>query len=89
MSDQSSYGYVYDAAGNLIKKGNRYIIRNEDQGARKAGIKTDNLEFSKWNGIFYDQKLTSAIIDRIIHHCHLLIFNGPSWRLEHSTINSQ
>ena len=56
---------------------------------RKSLIITTNLEFSKWNGIFYDQKLTSAIIDRIIHHCHLLIFNGPSWRLEHSTINSQ
>ncbi|MCG8516061.1 MAG: RHS repeat-associated core domain-containing protein [Halanaerobiales bacterium] len=28
MIDQSSYGYVYDLAGNLIKKGNRYSIRN-------------------------------------------------------------
>jgi len=55
---------------------------------RKSLIITTNLEFSKWNGIFYDEKLTSAIIDRIIHHCHLLIFSGPSWRLEHSTINS-
>ncbi|WP_322787013.1 ATP-binding protein [Pseudobacteroides cellulosolvens] len=27
---------------------------------------TTNLEFSKWNGIFYDEKLTSAIIDRLV-----------------------
>jgi len=47
---------------------------------------TTNLEFSKWNGIFYDEKLTSAIIDRIIHHSHLLVFGGQSYRLTHSTI---
>lgn len=40
---------------------------------RKSLIITTNLEFSKWNGIFYDEKLTSAIIDRVIHHSHLLI----------------
>uniref|UniRef100_UPI003B75C84F ATP-binding protein n=1 Tax=Desulforadius tongensis TaxID=1216062 RepID=UPI003B75C84F len=56
---------------------------------RKSLIITTNLEFSKWNGIFYDEKLTSAIIDRVIHHSHLLIFTGSSYRLENSTINCQ
>ncbi len=51
---------------------------------RKSLIITTNLEFSKWNGIFYDDKLTSAIIDRIIHHSHLIVFEGPSNRLENS-----
>ncbi|QSQ08248.1 Insertion sequence IS5376 putative ATP-binding protein [Koleobacter methoxysyntrophicus] len=54
---------------------------------RKSLIITTNLEFSKWNGIFYDEKLTSAIIDRVIHHSHLLIFTGSSYRLKNSTIN--
>ena len=53
---------------------------------KRSLIITTNLEFSKWNGIFYDEKLTSAIIDRIIHHSHLLIFSGESYRLKHSTI---
>lgn len=56
---------------------------------KRSVIITTNLEFSKWNGIFYDEKLTSAIIDRLVHHSHLLIFNGPSYRLTHSTMNSQ
>ena len=56
---------------------------------RKSIIITTNLEFSKWNGIFYDEKLTSAIIDRLVHHSHLLIFNGQSYRLTHSTMKSQ
>lgn len=54
---------------------------------KRSLIITTNLEFSKWNGIFYDEKLTSAIIDRVIHHGHLLMFTGPSFRLRHSTIN--
>lgn len=54
---------------------------------RRSLIITTNLEFSKWNSIFYDEKLTSAIIDRIIHHSHLLVFNGSSYRLKNSSIN--
>lgn len=53
---------------------------------KKSVVLTTNLEFGKWNGIFYDEKLTSAIIDRLIHHSHLLVFSGKSYRLEHSII---
>lgn len=49
---------------------------------------TTNLDFSRWNGIFYDDKITSAIIDRLVHHCHLLVFEGNSYRLEHSSISN-
>jgi len=44
---------------------------------KRSVIITTNLEFSRWNGIFYDEKLTTAIIDRLIHHSHLLVFIGP------------
>jgi DNA replication protein DnaC len=55
---------------------------------KRSIIITTNLEFSKWNGIFYDEKLTSAIIDRLVHHSHLLVFHGQSYRLTHSTMKS-
>lgn len=55
---------------------------------RRSVIITTNLEFSKWNGVFYDEKLTSAIIDRLVHHSHLLVFQGQSYRLTHSTMKS-
>lgn len=56
---------------------------------RKSLIITTNLEFSKWNEIFYDEKLTAAIIDRIVHHSHLLDFRDrKSWRLENSIMKS-
>jgi len=51
---------------------------------KKSIILTTNLEFSKWNSIFFDEKLTNAIIDRMVHHSHLLVFNGPSYRLQNS-----
>ena len=53
---------------------------------RKSLIITTNLEFGRWNGIFYDEKLTAAIIDRVVHHSHLLVFDRLSYRVEHSTI---
>jgi len=50
---------------------------------RKSVIITTNLEFARWNDIFADTKITAALLDRIIHHSHLLDFsNRKSWRLK-------
>ena len=51
---------------------------------KRSLIITTNIEFSKWNGIFYDDQLTAALIDRLIHHSHLIVFDRESWRFEHS-----
>jgi len=53
---------------------------------KRSLIITTNLEFSKWVTIFYDEQMTSAIIDRIVHHGHLLIFDGTSRRLQFSSM---
>ena len=47
-------------------------------------IITSNLEFSQWNSVFGDNRLTTALIDRLIHHSHILIFSGESFRLKQS-----
>ena len=50
---------------------------------RKSLIITTNLEFARWNDIFADSKITAALLDRIIHHSHLLDFtNRDSRRLK-------
>jgi DNA replication protein DnaC len=51
---------------------------------RKTLIVNTNLEFSKWVNVFYDEQMTSAILDRVLHHCHLLLFPGPSNRMRES-----
>lgn len=51
---------------------------------RKSVILTSNLEFSQWNTVFGDNKLTTALIDRVVHHSHILVFSGESYRLSQS-----
>lgn len=47
---------------------------------RKSLIITTNLEFSAWNKVFQDPRLTSALVDRLIHHAHIFSFSGESYR---------
>lgn len=54
---------------------------------RKSLIITTNLEFSRWVNIFYDKDMTTAMADRLVHHRHLLIFDGESWRMKNSLIS--
>ncbi len=51
---------------------------------RRSIIVTTNLEFSHWNTVFIGKKVTAAIIDRLVHHSHILIFSGESYRLAQS-----
>ncbi|MCK5655000.1 MAG: IS21-like element helper ATPase IstB [Candidatus Aureabacteria bacterium] len=54
---------------------------------RKSLIINTNIEFSRWVNVFYDENMTSAIVDRLLHHCHLLLFPGPSNRMRESGID--
>jgi len=51
---------------------------------QKSIILTSNLEFGQWNTIFGDNRLTAALIDRLVHHAHILAFTGESYRLRHA-----
>ncbi|WP_108307225.1 IS21-like element helper ATPase IstB [Metalysinibacillus jejuensis] len=48
---------------------------------QKSLIITSNLEFSQWNRIFSDSRLTAALVDRLIHHAHIISYTGQSFRL--------
>jgi DNA replication protein DnaC len=56
---------------------------------QKSLIITSNLEFSQWNTVFGNDKLTAAMIDRLIHHSHILVFTGPGHRLEESMLRQR
>jgi DNA replication protein DnaC len=47
-------------------------------------IVTSNLEFGQWNRIFGDNRLTSALVDRLVHHAHIIAFTGESYRLRNA-----
>lgn len=50
-------------------------------------IVTSNLEFGQWNTVFGDTRLTAALVDRLVHHAHVLAFTGESFRLRHALSN--
>jgi DNA replication protein DnaC len=54
----------------------------------KSLIITTNLRFGEWNHVFGDPILTEAVIDRLIHHSHLLVFKGPSNRMKESLLQN-
>ncbi len=60
-----------------------------DSYERRSVIITTNLEFSRWVGIFYDEQMTAAIIDRLVHHSYLLLFDGPSNRVRDSLMRRE
>ena len=53
---------------------------------KRSLVITTNIEFSKWGVAFGDDKLASAVIDRIMHHGRLVELNGTSKRMEHALV---
>jgi DNA replication protein DnaC len=51
-------------------------------------VLTSNLPFSGWGGVFGDQAVAAAMIDRIVHHADVLTLKGASYRLRGKGIDS-
>ncbi len=74
------WGYV-----PVDREGSQLLFRIiADSYESKSLILTTNLEFSKWGGVFTDEQMAAAMIDRLVHHGHLVMFESKSYRMTHA-----
>lgn len=48
-------------------------------------VLTSNKSFEEWGDVFGDEVMAAALIDRLLHHCHIINIRGNSFRMRHHT----
>ena len=52
---------------------------------RASTVLTSNKGFEEWGQILGDEVMAAALIDRLLHHCHIVNIRGSSYRMRKHT----
>jgi DNA replication protein DnaC len=74
--DELGYMPIDNQRGNLFFQ---LVSRRYEKGSI---ILSTNKPFDRWGEMFGDDVIASAILDRLLHHCHIIATNGPSYRIK-------
>lgn len=67
-------------------QGTKYFQLIARRWEKASTIFTSNKTFSQWNEAFTDVTITSAILDRVLHHCIIINIKDESYRLKERTM---
>jgi DNA replication protein DnaC len=74
--DELGYMPIDSQRGNLFFQ---LVSRRYEKGAI---ILSTNKPFDRWGDMFGDDVIASAILDRLLHHCHIIPTSGRSYRIK-------
>ena len=74
--DELGYMPIDTQRGNLFFQ---LVSRRYEKGSI---VLSTNKPFDRWGEMFGDDVIASAILDRLLHHCHIIATNGPSYRIK-------